>query len=560
MYILGLSLLGETSASLIKDGRLMAAAEEERFSRKKHTDCFPCNAIKFCLAEAGIGIEDIDYIGTNYNPILGLSWIPYLISSFPRSLSFFGSHLDSKFTHVLNTKKRIIRGLNGKAHFKYCTMNHHMLHAASTFFVSPFDDAAILSIDAMGEWQSTILARGHKNTLTKIQHLNFPHSLGFLYGAITDYLGFNFGDGEGKVMGLAAYGKPAFYKEFRKLIELLPKGKFKINTDYFNYQFNWHQRPLVSKLFIDLFGPVRKDEDRIEQKHMDIAASLQAVLEESAIHIANELYKKTRLENLCLAGGVALNCLMNSSVLKNTPFKDIYIQPAANDAGTSLGACFYIYHQILGKPRSFEMKHAYWGPSYNEDDYLNAIKKNEIKYIKSQDTCKEVALLLSQGRIGGWFQGRMEFGPRALGNRSIIADPRIKEMKGIINKKVKLREPFRPFAPSVLKDKVSEYFNLGTESPFMLLVADVKKYMVEKIPAVVHVDGTARVQTVDRDTNPKFWSLIKEFESMTGVPLILNTSFNGKDEPIVCTPEEAIGCFMETELDFLCLGDYLLCK
>ncbi len=560
MYILGINCFYHDSAAcLINDGKIIAAVEEERFNKEKHTKKFPVNAIKYCLKEAGITINDIDYIGYSYNPWLRIkSAVPYFLKLFPKSFNLLKSGVLTSETSSLGIVKTIKKKFGiEKPKFKFRYIEHHPSHSASSFFVSPFKEAAILTIDACGEIYTTWFGEGKNNKIECIKRINLPHSLGFVYSAITQYLGFKVND-EWKVMGLAPYGKLRYYREFKNLIKLKPNGEFRINTKYFDFQYG--KKIWYSKKLLDLFGPARIPESGIKEKYKDIAASLQKRYEDIVMHMVNYLYKVTKSENLCLAGGCALNSVANGKILKESKFKEIFIQPAANDAGTSLGVAFYIYNQILNKPRNYVMDNVYLGPEYNDKQIKKALDDFNLNYIKCKDIAKECAKLIAKGKILGWFQGRMEFGPRALGNRSIIVDPRRAEMKDIINAKVKYRESFRPFAPAILEEDCNKYFELSYPSPYMLFVYEILPKKRKNIPAVTHVDGTGRLQTVSKKTNPLFWNLINEFKKLTKVSVVLNTSFNIRGEPIVCNPSDAIKCFRKTGIDCLALGKYLVVK
>ena len=559
MYILGLSCLGETSAAIAKDGVLLAAVEEERFNRERHTRAFPYKAIEYCLSTAGVTMKDISYVGLGYKPVLGWRWLPHMLVNFPRSMKLVKSKLNKKAATVISSGKQL-RDFGNDSNYKLLKLDHHDTHIASAFFVSPFDEAAVFTTDAVGEWCSAKLAHGKDNDFKEISSINFPNSLGFFYGAITDYLGFVFSKHEGKVMGLAAYGKPNYYDELSKCLRLEPGGRFVMDNSYFDYQFGWEHSPLVSEKFIKIFGPPRQDGAEIKQEHMDLAASLQLVVEEAGLHIAKYLHEKTGVKNLCLAGGVALNCLMNTRILQETPFEHIFVQPAANDAGTAIGAAYYIYHKILKKPRAFRLDHAYLGPSYDNDQIRQYLDREGLPYRYVEDICQATAQIVAEGNIVGWFQNRMEFGPRALGNRSILADPRREDVKEILNKKVKFREWFRPFAPAVLAEYTSEYFELDHPSDFMVMAYNIREDRRKILPGVTHADGTGRLQTITKEGNPVFHQMISEFYKLTGVAVVINTSLNIKGKPIVCNPAEAIDCYKNSGLDALVLGNYLLTK
>lgn len=565
MYILGLNChMHNASAALIKDGKLLAAVEEERLNRKKFYGGFPEKAIRYCLQEAGISINDIEHVGFYYKPWLGVEKRALImlctlhhriIQSTKQEEVSGGGFSDWLLMRKTPQMLKEVFGYKNRFHF----LDHHLCHAASTFFLSPYEEAAILSVDLAGEINTTFFGAGRDNKIRHISEVEYPHSLGIFYAAITQYLGFQYNADEYKVMGLASYGKPDFYEDIRKLITVHSNGQFRLDLDYFVH--HWGTRLKYSPKFTQLFGPARQpDEDPLQERFANIAASVQKVLNDVMLKLTDYLYQKTRLKRLCLAGGVALNCATNGILLKEGPFDEIYVQPAANDAGTSLGGAFYIYHSLLDKPRSFIMDNAYFGPSFSDEECKQAIESLKFPYKEMNNVAKETAQLLAQEKVIGWFQGRMEWGPRALGCRSILADPRKEEMKEIVNVKIKFREPFRPFAPSVLEEECSNYFDLKSPSPFMLFICKVQPEKKSIIPAVVHVDDTCRVQTVSQKINPLYWQLIKEFQGLTGVPVIMNTSFNVKTEPIVCTPENAINCFLNTEMDYLVLNRFLLNK
>lgn len=443
---------------------------------------------------------------------------------------------------------------------KFNFIEHHLCHAASAFFVSPFKEAAILTMDGRGESTTTLMAVGQENIIRKIKEINVPHSLGHLYAAITDYLGFKPFFDEWKVMGMSAYGKETYTKDFEDLLKLTVNGEFRLNLKYFC--FHTHGRSQwLSDLFLQKFGPKRNPEEPLQERHFDIAYALQRLIEKTGVELAQYLQVITGLENLCMTGGVVLNCLMNKKIIEQTKFKNFFFQPIANDAGTSLGSALYFYHQVLGKERNHSFASVYLGNEFDNGIIEEALKKRNVKYQLSPHIAKETARFIADGKIVGWFQGRMEAGPRALGNRSITVSPLDPKMKDRLNERVKKREFFRPFAPSVLEEKVHEYFVMPKNqlSPFMIVLGDVREDKRKIIPAVTHADGTARVHTVNRKVNPRFWELIAEFEKITGVPVLLNTSFN-ENEPIVCTPDHALDCFLRTEFDVLAIGDYLVVK
>ncbi len=574
MYILGINAYhGGASACLIKDGQLIAAAEEERFQRIKYWAGFPAEAIRYCLAEAGITVYDLDQVGISRNPSANLhKKILFALSKRP-SFSLIRGRL-ANAARVRDPKSILAEALNLDASAlkaEFHNIEHHRAHLASAFFVSPFQEAAILSVDGMGDFVSTMWGIGRRNRIEVLGAINFPHSLGWLYTAVSQWLGFpKYGD-EGKVMGLTAYGKPNYMDQFRSIVRLQRDGTFELDRDYFRLgaegaTMTWDDGAptlgiLYSQKLVDLFGPPRQPRAEITAHHQNVAASLQAMLEEAEFSLVHMLQRATDQKALCMAGGVALNSVFNGKVLPNTDFEDIYIPPAAGDAGTALGAAYYIYHQLLGHPRTFAMNHAYTGPSFTNGRMVETLDAYRLRYEELDDDqlVKRAAEVVAQGDVLGWFQGRMEWGPRALGNRSIIADPRQDDMKDILNARIKHREPFRPFAPSILLEGVGDYFDQSYPDPFMIKVYNVLPDKRAKIPAVTHVDGTGRLQTVEKKTNFLYWRLIKEFESLTGVPVILNTSFN-ENEPIVCKPEEAIDCFLRTKMDALAIGNYLVAK
>jgi len=559
MYVLGISAFyHDAAACLLKDGEIVAAASEERFTRKKHDADFPAQAIRYCLDEARIRVDDLAYVGFYEKPFVKFKRILYThLACYPLSFKPFLKAIPSWM------REKLIIPSVVKQHIGYegevLMTEHHLSHAASSYLMSPFKEAAILTVDGVGEWSTATYGKGSGNDISLFKEVRFPHSLGLLYSAFTYYLGFKVNSAEYKVMGLAPYGEPKYYDQVRQLIDIRPDGSFHLDMSYFNYLTGL---TMTNEKFDKLFGaPVRKDEDPLDQRHKDLAASVQRVTEDVMLQMANYIHKETGSKNLCLAGGVALNCVANGKVLREGPFDHIYIQPAAGDAGGAIGVASYIYHTLLKNERKFWMSHAYTGPSYEDEAIREFLVGNDIPFrqLSRDDLLRETAQLIADQHVVGWFQGRMEFGPRALGSRSILADPRNPENKDRVNLKIKFRESFRPFAPAVLAERCSEYFELDEPSPYMLLVAQVRP---EKriIPAVTHVDGSARVQTVEREGNPLFYDLIAEFDKLTGVPVIINTSFNVRGEPIVCTPSDAYRCFVETGMDFLVMGSFLLDK
>ncbi len=573
MYILGINAYhGGASACLIRDGKLIAAAEEERFNRVKYWAGFPVQAIKYVLAEGGITYTDLDHIGISRDPKANL--LQAALFAFRRrpSLDLVRDRLQNTMK-VGTLKSEFVKhmdiGMPLKADFH--NVEHHRAHMASAFFVSPYDEAAILSVDGAGDFITTMWGTGRGSKIDVMGEIQFPHSLGIFYSAISQWLGFpKYGD-EGKVMGLAPYGEPKMMDEMRRIVRVQRDGTFELDLDYFVHHaeganMSWEGgEPTIGTLFsarlVDVFGEPRAPRTELTQRHMDVAASLQAMLEEAEFAIVNRLQRETGQTTLCMAGGVALNSVFNGKILPTTPFEDIYIQPAAGDAGTALGVCYYIYHQVLDQPRAYVMNDAYTGPAFSDDAIRLELDRYGLTYQQlDQDALvKRAAELVAGGNVMGWFQGRMEWGPRALGNRSIIADPRRDDMKDILNARIKHREKFRPFAPSILLEATGDYFDQMYPDPFMIKVYNVLPEKRQKIPAVTHVDGTGRLQTVDKQHAPLYWSLIHAFGELTGTPVVLNTSCN-ENEPIVCTPAEAIDCFARTHMDALAIGSFITTK
>jgi carbamoyltransferase len=574
LYIIGLNAYhGDASAAIIKDGKLVAAAEEERFNRKKHCAGFPAAAIQYCLDAANIKLSEVAHVGISRDPSAHLhKKIIFSISRFANLSGLIAARL-ANAAKVRDVRTEIMRalGIQGNLTAKFHNVEHHRAHMASCFLVSPFDEAAIISIDGFGDFISTMWGIGNGTKIESLGQVEFPHSVGVLYTATSQYLGFpKYGD-EGKVMGLAPYGSPRCLEQFRDIIRTDVRAGFQLNLDYFRHhsegvEMAWDEgSPTIGRIFsdrfIDVFGPSREPHEPITSHHEDIAASLQARLEEVAFHILNCLYERTKLDRLCVAGGVAFNSVMNGKIPLRTPFREVYIQAAAGDAGTAVGACYYIYNCLLGQPRSFVMEHAYTGPEFANGRIARVVKGSGLKFreLANRELTQVAAKAIADGKIVGWFQGRMEFGPRALGNRSIVVDPRRADMKDILNARIKKREPFRPFAPSILEERIGDYFEHTHPSPTMLMVHQVRTEKRSSLPAITHVDGSGRLQTVSRSTNPLYHQLISDFEQITGVPVVLNTSFN-EDEPIVCTPEEALNCFMRTSMDVLFLDNYMVTR
>lgn len=562
-FVLGISCYyHDAAACLIEDGDIVAAAEEERFSREKHDATFPDQAIDYCLAEADITIDEIDYVGFYEKPIekfdrileTALTVAPFGFRTFIEGLPLWIRKrlwMRGDIKEKLNYDGEILFG------------GHHESHAASAFYASPFEEAAILTVDGVGEWNSTTWGVGENNSIEIQGAIDFPHSLGLLYSAFTYYLGFEINNGEYKVMGLSSYGDPEYEETIREhLLDIKPDGSFRLNMEYFEYLTRTR---MVGEQFEDLFGYARREPDtEIADHHFDIAASVQSVTEEVVLKLVTELFEKTHKENLCMAGGVALNSVANGRVLRETPFEDIFIQPAAGDDGAAYGVAASIYYEGLGHERPVPdtrtslLNNTYLGPSYSETEIEDAIAAANVNVDTFQTTeavLSKTASLLADKNVVGLYQGRMEWGPRALGNRSILADPREQEMQDIVNKKIKFREGFRPFAPTVLADHAPEYFEMSRESPYMLFVADVYPEKRDEIPAVTHTDGTSRLQTIQRSDNQMYYDLIDEFRTETETPVVLNTSLNRRGEPIVNTPEHAVRCFTETNMDYMCFPD-----
>lgn len=567
MYILGLTTLGDSAASLIKDGEIVAAAEEERFSRRKHHSGFPYHALQYCLDEAGITIADVAHIGLYWKPWVLRHKAMQALKSAVISRDMFKARVDRGVTQVgesylgMLRHPRRIREHFGASNFKFHFLEHHQCHAASAFFVSGFDQAAIMTWDGTGEDTTTLFSRGDDRHIRLLKRIKLPHSLGQFYSAVTNYLGFDMFEGdEWKVMGLAAYGKPEYYDFFAKrVLSVNGNHDFKLDIRVLDHHLAKYYQ--FSDVLKKELGPPRAKGEELSQKHWDIASSAQKVLEDTALHLLSGLHEQTGSENLCMAGGVAFNSVMNGRIMTETPFRKFFIQPAAGDAGCSLGAALLVWHSRLNQPRKFRMEHAYYGPGFSSEECAAALRAAGLKFetLPDEQLLPKVAALLADGAIIGWFQGRMEFGPRALGNRSFIADPRRSDMRELLNKKVKLREWFRPLAPSMLAEAADDLFGHPHYDPFMITVLNVIEEKRDIIPAVVHVDGTARPQTVTQKTNPRYWRLIQEFAKLTGVPLLLNTSFNVQ-EPIVLSPADAINTFSRASFDALVLENNLVLR
>ncbi len=562
MIILGtLTYSHDTSAAIIKDGRLLYAAEEERFNRKKHTTDFPHNAIRACLDFAKIKMKDIDVICVPTDPVSHIRlrfirhWFNYYPQVAPRMLEEF-----KWISRIIDIEKDIRENLDFTEKIFFC--RHHVAHMASAYYLSGFSHSALLSIDGVGEIESLMTGQAKDNLIRTFERNNvdWPNSLGVLYTCITEWLGFKRHCDEGKVMGLAPYGNVETYQEiFEDMVTLLPNGMFAFDFSYFDYPFI--QGSTMSAKFTELCGPPRKPTEDITQRHRDIAAAVQYITERVMLHSANHLYRQTKEKNICLAGGVALNCVANGKILTETPFEKIFIQPAANDAGIGLGAALYYHYLKNPQGERQKMINAYLGNGYSDQEIEKLLDRAGLKYEKVENIFPRVASLLEQQKIVAWFSGRSEFGPRALGNRSILTAPFPAEMKDVLNSRVKHRESFRPFAPVVLEERCGEYFDNTHESPYMLLTYGVKEDKRNKVPAITHIDGTARVQTVNREQNNELYWLIHEFGKLTGVHVVLNTSFNVMGQPIVNTPDEAIDCFLGTDIDYLVLNaKYLLSK
>jgi carbamoyltransferase len=591
MYILGISCYYHDAASvLLKDGQLIAAAEEERFSRVKHDYRFPRHAIKFCLDQGGIQSSELSYAVFFEKPFQKLDRILMTaLQTYPRSCAVFRESMISWMTDKLWLTSTLTAEL-GIPKERVLFSEHHLSHAASAFLCSPFDEAAILTVDGVGEWVTTTCGVGRGNHIILSKQIEFPHSIGLLYSAFTAFLGFEVNEGEYKVMGMAPYGQPRYADKVWKVVQANSDGSFSLDLDYFCFHHSTHQT--YNSKFVRLFGEPRPANSaffteqtgfpsyfgtapanyaelcRQNQHYADVAASIQKVTEELLLNMANNLHKETRLKRLCLAGGVGLNSVANARLLNETPFEELFVQPSAGDGGGALGAALWVYHSLLGNPRQFVMEHAYWGRSYTEAEISDFLRAEGFVFRQFEDESTlldQVVDRLLHGKVVGWFQGRFEWGPRALGNRSILADPRNPAMKDIVNAKIKFREPYRPFAPSVLAERTETYFELSDAckhypARYMLYVVPVQPRQRNALPAITHVDGTARLQMVFQNLSPRYYGLIERFEQASGVPVVLNTSFNLRGEPLVNSPANAFQTFMKSEMDTLVLENFLVEK
>ena len=567
--ILGINAYhGDAAAALIVDGELVAAAEEERFNRVKHCAGFPALAARWCLDDAGLRPDDLDHVAVSRDPRANLGRKLLRTIRHGASARYLKARLEnaSRIRDVGSALAEAlgVDGLRARVH----NVEHHAAHVASAFFVSPFHEAAILSVDGFGDFASTMLAHGRGNRFDVLDRVIYPHSLGIFYTAVTQWLGFpHYGD-EGKVMGLAPYGTPRHLGKMRELVKL-DGPLFELGLDYFVHDkegvdMNWDEgSPTIGRIYsdrlVELFGPAREEQGEITAHYNDVAASAQSMTEEAILHLVETLWERTRTSNLCLAGGVALNAVANGRILPETPFEELYIQPAAGDSGTAVGAAYHVWNQELRQPRGFVMEHAFTGPEFSDDEIRTALGEAGVEAERLDDDAlfAAVAERIADGDVVGWFQGRMEFGPRALGHRSIVADPRSHSMKDVLNARIKHREPFRPFAPSILAERAGDWYEQDYPSPFMVLVYKTASDKRDKVPAVNHVDDTGRVQSVEARVEPRYHRLISEFEKRTGVPILLNTSFN-ENEPIVMTPRDALDTFLKTKMDVLALGNFVV--
>ncbi|MDJ0699526.1 MAG: carbamoyltransferase C-terminal domain-containing protein [Woeseiaceae bacterium] len=579
MHILGVNAFhGDSSACLVSEGKIVAAVEEERFRRIKHWAGFPSESIRYCLQEAGISLGDVEHIAINQDSRANLGKkVAYALKRRP-DLSLVMERIRNKRERA-GVKDYLAESFpgesfNGTVH----EVEHHLAHLSSAFHVSPFENAAVLSVDGFGDFASAAWGVGSGSEIEIEERVYFPHSLGVFYQALTQFLGFPYYGDEYKIMGLAPYGKPAYMEQMREIVQTENDGSFKLNLEYFlhheqSVQYEWDNgAPVVGEMFspamADLLGPARGKSEELEQRHKDIARSVQAMYEEAFFNILDALHKRHDIDCLALAGGCAMNSVANGKVRRRSPFRRLYVQSAAGDAGGAIGAAYATWHKLMPKEQArFDMNHAYWGPSFGSGELQRLLedkqsdleaKQCSVARIENEDDlCDQTADAIVDGKVVGWFQGRMEWGPRALGNRSIVCDPRRADMKDILNLKIKRRESFRPFAPSILRDTVSDWFEEEDDVPFMMKVFQIHEEQRPKIPAVTHADGSGRLQTVSQETNPRYHNLISKFYEKTGVPIVLNTSFN-ENEPVVCKPEEALDCFLRTNMDVLVLGNFLI--
>ena len=581
MIILGINAFhGDSSACLVVDGQLVAAAEEERFRRIKHWAGFPSEAIRYCLREGGITVGQIDHIAVNRNPNANLLKKALFAFAKRPSLAAVRDKL-ANANQIMDLRGAFREKLGfsrSELRAEIHNVEHHQAHLASSFFISPFDAAAVVSVDGFGDFVSSMWGEGRGNSITVRDQVHFPHSLGLFYLAMTQFLGFPYYGDEYKVMGLAPYGRPTEMAKMRQVVQLKPKGRFTLNLDYFLHHSEgvpmvWDDSEprigtVFTKRFTELFGtPRRRNDDPLTDYHRNLAASLQEMYEEAFFHLLDEVHRQTGSPNLCLAGGCAMNSVANGRIFERSRFRELYIQSAAGDAGGAIGAAYHVWHQKLGNPRSFVMTHAYLGPAFSDGEIRDELsrKRGELEAEQCRveeitdegDLCRRTAARIAEGNVVGWFQGRMEWGPRALGNRSIVCDPRRADMKDILNRKIKRRESFRPFAPSILREAVGEWFETDYDVPFMLQVYQIRPEKREIIPAVTHVNGSGRLQSVTAEQNPRYYRLISSFAELTGVPTVLNTSFN-ENEPVVCTPGEALDCFLRTRMDVLVLNNVFI--